>query len=223
MVAKGEDLLDGLVGGADLGLAGGAARPVLTDGLPSDGAPTPYDEEATHGPILEELNFLAIWDGAADMAAPVRVTEALNLCAGRRRAGVGVGLAIVGRWVVEIGWRGRGCRGVVCDSLANRRAEILDDVESRLQMLRSRTAAVGGQERHRSGEVGAGVCGKPGEAADKGLVRLAAAHKRRVLLVNRRRLNGVDGAPGAVWCSERVEGDVRKPVSFEDVLGVRLL
>ncbi len=90
-------------------------------------------------------------------------------------------------------------------------------------MLGHGAADVGSQEGNHGGEVGTGVHGKPGEAADQGLISFAVTDKCRVLLTDCCGLDDVDGAPRAVWCGERIEVDVRKTVGLDNVLGVHLL
>ncbi len=61
-------------------------------------------------------------------------------------------------------------------------------------MLGHGTAAIDieSQEGNHGGEVGTSVHGEPGEAAEQGLISLAAMDESRVLLVNCFGLNGVD-------------------------------
>ena len=77
-VSEREDLLDGLVGGADLGFAGGTAGALLADGLPSDGAAAAHDEVAADRAVLEHLHLFSILDGIPNLAAPIGVTETLH-------------------------------------------------------------------------------------------------------------------------------------------------
>ena len=102
-VAEGEDFLDRLVGGTDLGFACGAASTFLANCFPRDGAASAHDEVAAHGAALEKFNLFTVWHRAANLAAPVGVAETLYLGDGWRRGGVRVGFAVVGWRVVKVG------------------------------------------------------------------------------------------------------------------------
>ena len=79
MAAKGEDFLDRFVSGTDFGLACGAASAFLVNCFPCNGAAAAHDEVAVHGVVLETFNLFTVCHCVADLAAPVGVTETLDL------------------------------------------------------------------------------------------------------------------------------------------------
>lgn len=107
-VAERQDFLDSFIRCADFSFASGATCAFLSDGFPCDGAPASHDQKTAHRSILEELDLLSVWDRAADLAAPVGVTETLKRRAGgrRRTRGVGVRLPVVRWWVMHVGGGG---------------------------------------------------------------------------------------------------------------------
>ena len=102
-VTEGNDFLNSFVRGADFSFAGGAACAFLVDRFQGDEAAATHDEEAAHGAVLEHINFLTIFDGAANLSTPAGVTEALQQVVRGRWCGSGVGFTIVGKGIMKIG------------------------------------------------------------------------------------------------------------------------
>ena len=71
---------------------------------------------------------------------------------------------------MKVRGRGGGCGGVVDDTLGRGGAEVANHIEGGFEMLFVGAAAVGGQEGHRGGKVGASVGSEPCEAANQRLV-----------------------------------------------------
>ena len=101
-MAEGEDILDGLVRGADFGFTGGEACSFLTDRFPGNGTAAAHDDKSAHGAVLEEFNLSAVVDGISNLDAPVCVTEVLERLVRRGSISVSVRFTVVVRGVVKV-------------------------------------------------------------------------------------------------------------------------
>ena len=96
--------------------------------------------------------------------------------------------------------------------------EVPDHVEGRLKVLLVCTDSVGCNKLNCGGQVWAGVCGEPREAADEELVRFAALDEYLIILVNVFRWCSIDGETRLVRSGEKVEVDLVKAVALDYVL-----